>query len=246
MDLEYGKIYRDLFERHWWWRARTELIVDTLRDLKPEGGWKRILDVGCGDGLFFDRLGEFGEEVEGVEFSAELISPDNPRRSLIFNCPFDENFQPSKPYSLILMLDVLEHLENPVAALSHAMNLLSPGGIAVITVPAFMSLWTNHDVLNRHFTRFTKRTFKEVADRAGLRIQRERYFYHWTFPTKLGVRMLESISHSEPQPPEIPNSWINEALFWISRIEQKALTPSDVPFGSSLMVVGSRGKDRIS
>lgn len=240
MDSNYGQAYRELFERHWWWRARTELILGTLRTLRPEQGWKRILDIGCGDGLFFDQLAEFGE-VEGVETSAELVRPDNPHRDAIHIGPFDQSFQPEKPYSLILMLDVLEHLENPIAALAHATDLLAPGGVMVVTVPAFMSLWTAHDVLNRHFTRYTKGTFREVADRAGFQIQHERYFCHWTFPAKLAVRIRESIVHPAPQPPKIPGFWINETLFWLSRVEQKTLKVLPVPFGSSLLVVGGRG-----
>jgi 2-polyprenyl-3-methyl-5-hydroxy-6-metoxy-1,4-benzoquinol methylase len=239
VDSNYGKAYRELFERHWWWRARTELIIDTLRALRPDQGWQRILDIGCGDGLFFDRLAEFGK-VEGVESSAELVSPENPHRSVIYTGPFDESFQPGEPYSLILMLDVLEHLEHPAAALRHAMELLAPGGVMVITVPAFMSLWTNHDDLNRHYIRYTKRTFRKMADQAGFHIQRERYFCHWTFPVKLAVRALERMRRSTPQPPKIPGAWINEALFRLSRMEHKTMTALSLPFGSSLMVVGIR------
>ena len=60
MDLDYGKQYRLLFERHWWWRAREVVILDELHRLKPDGSWGNILDVGCGDGLFFPRLAENG------------------------------------------------------------------------------------------------------------------------------------------------------------------------------------------
>ena len=61
MDPEYGLAYRELYRRHWWWRAREELIVRTLRSLRPPAaGRGTTLDVGCGDGLLFDRLAEFG------------------------------------------------------------------------------------------------------------------------------------------------------------------------------------------
>ena len=239
MDPKYGERYRELFEKHWWWRARTELVIDTLHRLQPVQGWKTILDIGCGDGLFFDRLSEFGE-VEGVEPLAELVSPDNPHRSNIFICPFDENFQPGKRYSLILMLDVLEHLENPVVALRHVRDLLTLDGTFVATVPAFMTLWTNHDVLNHHFTRYTKPSFREVAHRAGLSIREERYLYHWTCPVKLGVRLMEYLLPRKPAPPEVPAAWTNEVLYWVSRAEQKTLSALPMPFGSSLLVVGNR------
>ncbi len=240
MDPKYGERYRDLFEKHWWWRARTRLIIDVLRRLQPARGWKSILDVGCGDGLFFPQLSQFGE-VEGVEPFAELVSPNNPYRSRIQICPFDENFRPGKRYSLILMLDVLEHLEDALAALSHALALLEPDGTFVATVPAFMALWTNHDVMNHHFIRYTKSSFRQVARRAGLRIQEERYLYHWTCPVKLGIGFRERLFRLEPKPAQVPALTVNESLFWMSRLEQKTLTPLSLPFGSSLMVVGTRG-----
>jgi SAM-dependent methyltransferase len=239
VDAEYGAFYRELFERHWWWRSRSELIVATLRRLRPESGWERILDVGCGDALFFDRLAEFGY-VEGVEPSAELVSPSNPYRERVFVCPFDAEFRPGKTYSLILMLDVLEHLQDPVGALRHALDLLAPGGLVIVTVPAFLSLWTNHDVLNHHLTRYTKSTFREVARGAGLRLLEERYFYHWTCPVKLAERAVELVLKPEPALPKIPVGWVNEALYRLCLLEQKSLSWLGIPFGSSLMVVGGK------
>jgi SAM-dependent methyltransferase len=239
MDPKYGERYRDLFDRHWWWRARTEFLVEMLRRLRPAGAWPTILDIGCGDGLFFDRLREFGD-VEGVEPFAELVRYDNPDRSRIYTCSFDERFQPGKVYSLILMLDVLEHLENPAAALRHALSLLTPGGRLVITVPAFNLLWTNHDVLNHHFVRYTRSTFRDVAQQAGLQIFQERYIYNWTFFAKLGVRLYERLLRPKPNPARVPPAWVNASLYWLSRMEQRTITQASMPFGSSLMVIGGK------
>jgi SAM-dependent methyltransferase len=240
VDPKYGEAYRELFEKHWWWRSRTELIVDRLRQMRARQR-ERILDIGCGDGLFFDRLGEFGE-VEGVEPSVDLVSPDNPHRNRIYVCPFDDKFRPGKLYSLITMLDVLEHLKDPIGALRHALELLTPDGLMIITVPALMALWTNHDELNHHLTRYTKRSFRQVAQQAGFFTQEERYLYHWTCPVKLGVRAIEAVVHSQPQAPRVPAGWINDVLFRVSRLEQKTLSALPMPFGSSLIVVGSRGR----
>jgi 2-polyprenyl-3-methyl-5-hydroxy-6-metoxy-1,4-benzoquinol methylase len=109
---------------------------------------------------------------EGVEPCAELVNPQNPFRNRVHVCPFDTNFRPGKQYSLILMLDVLEHLENPIVAMKHALDLLAPEGRMILTVPAFMSLWTNHDVLNHHHIRYTKQTFRKVAQGAGFSLAR--------------------------------------------------------------------------
>jgi len=239
VDAQYGDAYRELFEKHWWWRSRTELIVEKIRQLRPVSGWKRILDVGCGNALFFDRLAEFGE-VEGVEPAADLVNPKGPHRGQIFVGPFDANFRPGKSYSLVLMLDVLEHLQDPVGALHHALELLESDGTIIITVPAFMALWTNHDVLNHHQARYTKTTFRKVAEPAGLRITEERYLYHWTCPVKLGVRVKEKLLSAKPAAPKVPPPWVNEPLFWLSRLEQMTASRLPMPFGSSLMVVGRK------
>jgi 2-polyprenyl-3-methyl-5-hydroxy-6-metoxy-1,4-benzoquinol methylase len=239
LDPAYGERYRDLYQNHWWWRARTELITEKLRALFPAPGRETILDIGCGDGLFFDRLARFGE-VEGLEPGAALVSSDNPHRDRIYIGEFDDRFLPGKRYSLILMLDVLEHLPDPAAALRRVESLLQPGGKFVVTVPAFMALWTNHDVLNQHYIRYTKDSFRQLAHQTSLEIEEQRYFYHWTFPAKLGVRALERISHSTPTPATIPTRWANELLFTVSRIEQKTITRLPIPFGSSLLVVATK------
>jgi hypothetical protein len=96
--------------------------------------------------------------------------------------------------------------------------------------------------LNHHMTRYTKRRFREIAREARFRILEESYLYHWTCPIKLGVRTAENIFHLKPAPAKIPARWVNEALFWISRLEQKTLSAWRMPFGSSLMIVGSREK----
>jgi SAM-dependent methyltransferase len=239
VDPAYGEKYRGLYQNHWWWRARTELIVDELRRLQPAQGWKTVLDIGCGDALFFDRLAQFGE-VEGIEPCAELIDPANRHRARIHVGPFDESFQPSRKYSLILMLDVLEHLDDPVSALHRVSELLEANGTFVATVPAFMALWTNHDVLNHHRTRYTRRTLREIVGQTDLQIREDRYFYHWTCPVKLAVGAIERVSRSEPEPATIPARWVNEVLYGVSRLEQRILTPLSIPFGSSLLMIAGK------
>jgi 2-polyprenyl-3-methyl-5-hydroxy-6-metoxy-1,4-benzoquinol methylase len=240
MDEDYGASYRALFERHWWWRARERVILAALDTHRPAGGWHSVLDVGCGDGLFFDRLAalEGVELVEGVEPAAALVSPKGPHRAQIHVVPFDASFEPGRRYSLVLMLDVLEHLEDPVGALRHALALLEPNGVFVATVPAFMALWTQHDELNHHFTRYDKRSFAALAQAAGLDVVEARYFFRWTAAAKLVARAREALLPTTPALPRVPASPINRALYLISRLEEALLGGVPLPFGSSLLVVG--------
>ena len=235
MDPKYAEHYGELFEKHWWWRARAKLIVETLRGLRSSSRWGRILDVGCGDGLFFPQLREFGTVVEGIEPASQLGK--NAGTNHIYVCPFDQNFRPPHKYSVILMLDVLEHLADPIGALRYARELLEPNGILLITVPAFMTLWTNHDLLNHHFTRYTKAGLRQLTESAELRITEARYFFYWMYAAKLLVRAVERISQSNPEVPHVPSGWINRSLYLVSRMEQKILGKLPIPIGSSLIAV---------
>ncbi len=239
MDPEYARRYRELYERHWWWRAREQYVLETVRRHLPagRGGPRSSLDVGCGDGLLFDRLAEFGE-VQGVESDVSLVGPANPPRHRIHIGPFDASFAPGKRYDVILMLDVIEHLPDPEAALRRAVDLLAPDGRLVATVPAFRLLWTTHDDLNHHFTRYTRRRFTVLARTAGIRVTHAAYFFHWLFPAKLVTRLIEGVVRPRPSSPRVPPRWINEPLYRWSRLEQRLLTPLGLPFGSSLLVVG--------
>jgi 2-polyprenyl-3-methyl-5-hydroxy-6-metoxy-1,4-benzoquinol methylase len=239
LDPGYRKYYRALYEGHWWWRAREEILYNELRQIFTHSEHISILDVGCGDGLFFDRLLEFGD-VEGVEAAADLISPDGPHRNRIHVAPFDLNFKPGKEYDLIVMLDVLEHLDAPAEALRHAMSLLKPGGIVFITVPAFPVLWTNHDRINQHRARFTKASFRQLATSARMGISKNHYFFRWLFAVKLAVRVTEAVLPGAPRMPGIPSMRINRFLYRLSLVEERLISKLDLPFGSSLLVIGSK------
>jgi 2-polyprenyl-3-methyl-5-hydroxy-6-metoxy-1,4-benzoquinol methylase len=207
-----------------------------------------VLDVGCGDGLFFDALGaiEGVELVEGVEPAAALVSAGGPHRERIHVAPFDAHFEPGRRYSAVLMLDVLEHLREPEVALRHALALLEPGGIFIATVPAFMALWTRHDDLNHHYTRYTKRSFGALAAAAGMRIDEMRYFFRWTAAAKLATRVVEAIVPGAPRAPTVPAAPVNRALYALSRLEERLLRGVPVPFGTSLLVVGTAASRRLT
>jgi SAM-dependent methyltransferase len=241
---DYADSYRDLYNHHWWWRARERVVLDLLEARKPPGGWAKILDVGCGDGLLFDQLLQFGE-VEGVEVSPTLVRDDGPHRSRIHIGDFNQSLGLERDLSLILMLDVLEHLPDPVAALAYALELLAPDGRVLVTVPAFNRLWTNHDIINLHHTRYTKTSFRTLAGQAGLHIEIERYFFHWLFPVKLVAGAMERALDSHPRPPHVPPLWLNKALYWFSVLENNAASAFPLPWGSSLLAFGSRDKSRV-
>ena len=115
-------------------------------------------------------------------------------------------------------------------------RFVSPTG-RVLTVPAFLSLWTSHDELNRHFTRFTRKRLAAAAREAGARIETSQYFFHWMFPVKLAAHLREAVRPAPPTPPRIPPPWLNGLLYRVSRWEQAAARLWAPPFGNSLLAV---------
>ena len=239
MQSEYASNYRKLYQNHWWWRSRESYILRILQRWQQQEErqeTREILDVGCGDGLFFPALKSFGN-VHGVESDPQIVEPDGPFAPRIHIGDFDSSFQPDQQFHWITMLDVIEHIPDATQALQHAGELLTTNGRILITVPAFNLLWTQHDEYNLHQRRYTKRLLKQQATAAGVKVQQMKYLFHWTFPVKLLIRLKESLTRGTPRSAQVPPAVINGCCHFLCRIEQRILTPLRMPFGSSLVAV---------
>src|SRR6185312_10935354 len=102
----------------------------------------------------------------GIEPDENAVSTNGRWADRIARGPLDDSFVPGHRYSLILFLDVLEHVPDPVAAIRRAVDLLEADGSILVTLPAHDALWTSHDVLNHHYHRYTKAGFAELAKSA--------------------------------------------------------------------------------
>ena len=244
MRADYAEQYRKLWEEHWWWRSRERFLIDVIGRLGLPAG-SRILDVGCGDGLFFPSLRRFGT-VEGLEPDASLLksSPDAARIKV---GPLDRTFNPGPIYDLVVMLDVLEHIENDVEALDSASRALKPGGKLLITVPALSWLWSRHDELNHHFRRYDRRSLEAVMAAAGFSVETSRYFFCWTVAPLIARKWLKPAGSMEQQDDTvaIPPALLNRTLILISRADHWLGSRIRWPLGSSLIAVGAASETRL-
>lgn len=231
MDPGYAAAYRKLYERHWWWRAREAFLLERLRAARDEGSGRRILDVGCGDALFFDELADFGT-VRGVEPDADMLSEGRWRAAI--HAGTLETFSAEEPFDWILMLDVLEHIETPGATLARARELARDEASLFLTVPAFASLWTRHDELNHHFRRYDRFSLSAELSGAGWELEESKYFFHWLAPLKLLVRLKERIVKRNPQVEDVPPRPLNALALAVSTAERRLFSGLSVPFGTSL------------
>ena len=184
-------------------------------------------------GYFFPALEAFGKP-QGVELDPRAASETERRAGRIYIGAFDRTFRPKERFGLVLMLDVLEHVDDDVDALRHAASLLEDGGRILVTVPAHQRLWTAHDGWNRHRRRYSRKALNRAVREAGLELVSEAYLFHWLVPLKLLVRLKETLAGPSRHPASVPPSPINGLALGISRLENLLFHRHRLPFGISL------------
>lgn len=247
MESDYALQYEDLWRRHWWWQSRKQFVLHQLRRLARRGSLDPVLDIGCGNGLFFPELERFGA-VRGIE-SDPLLVREGPQRGRIDVRMFDASFVPAERPKLVLMLDVLEHIEDDLAAARQVREILAPGGVFLLTVPALMGLWSQHDVANRHYRRYTRGGLRKVLEEAGFVVERLHYFFGWTVVPMVLRRLVapgvrpgaagEGVGGGEYRV-HVPVGAVNGVMYGMSRVEQVVLG-GWVPVGSSVMAIARVG-----
>ena len=100
----------------------------------------KILDIGCGNGRAVTRfLGRSDDTVLGIDMhsqSVEYASASFKRPGMQFMCMDAESLSSDgERFDVVVLADVLEHLESPSVVLNVAERLLEPGGVLVATVP---------------------------------------------------------------------------------------------------------------
>ena len=113
-------------------RTTARRILDVIARRVPSG---RLLDVGCGHGLLLDEARKRGYTTTGLELSTHAAEHAQHNLGLDIRAETVEQHQPEKPYGVIVLADVLEHLDDPQQAIERCSRLLSPGGVLCLVTP---------------------------------------------------------------------------------------------------------------
>jgi len=237
----YAQQYETLWKRHWWWQARRRLVAGYVGRLARQRKLGEILDIGCGNGLFFDDLARYGQ-VHGIEPDAALVPSDSVHRSRIEITPFSADYVSPQRYDLVLMLDVLEHIPADGPALRRAWELLNPGGFLLLTVPALMVLWSAHDVVNQHHRRYSKGGLRKLLEEAGFEVRTLRFCFGWAVAPLLLRRVLHSAQPAAGQDYQVhvPPTPVNALFYTLTSAEQAICTLAGPPVGSSLLAIAQK------
>ena len=206
---------------HWWYRARREILADYLTRMAALSKDARILEIGCGTGHNLPMLARFGS-VEAIEIdpvAREIASERLGKPVLAAPLPELPGIERGV-YDLIAVLDVVEHIEDDVAALRAMGDCLKPGGKILIAVPAHQWMWSAHDVVNHHHRRYSKATLGKAIAAAGLGHNGLRYFNSLLFPLAAAARVagrLTGRDDSDDSPPPEPLNMLFETIFGMER-----------------------------
>lgn len=223
---------------HWWYRARREILSDYLarEGNLPQGA--RVLEIGCGTGHNLPMLAQFGDvdAIEIDETAAAMASERLGKKVGSAPLPELEGVEPGS-YDLVAVLDVVEHVEDDVAALKAMAQALKSGGKILITVPAHQWMWSAHDVVNHHKRRYSKKTLAAALDAAGLKWNKIGYFNSLLFPVAVAARFAGKLmgkDDSDDSPPARPLNALFEKIF---EAERHLVGRMPLPPGLSLIVL---------
>jgi SAM-dependent methyltransferase len=231
-------------ERHFWIKRRFDVLRKIGGDISFAG--KKIGEIGCGYGLVQKQLEQhYGVLVDGFDLNADAL-----RDSVAVNHPrycyniFDRNPQFAAHYDVLILFDVIEHIEQEKAFLDAVLFHLKAGGLLLINVPALMSFYSIYDKVVGHQRRYTLQTLEELC--AGMRLKKVAATY-WGLPLIpiLWLRNLRVARQTNPQlvirhgykPPGVIANMGLQFLSALEPLPQRLV-------GTSLMVIYRKEENR--
>lgn len=245
MEPRYETHYHEVETRHWWFRARREIVRGLVTRLAPARDGA-ILDIGCSSGCLMRELAQAGyTQVQGIDASPEGIArcqQDGLRARIM------DAHQPAfadNSMDVLCASDVLEHLERDAAALVEWRRILKPGGWLILFVPAHQWLWTEHDTVNRHFRRYTRPGLVRLMSGAGFEVRRSSYWNAALFPPVALLRLWRRAASGKPRTAAsdmfLPPGPINALLrCWLGVENRLHLLGLNSPFGISVMALAQK------
>lgn len=143
----------------------------------PFRGSGRILDVGCGGGMYLYRLKQWGWDAYGVEPSETGAKQAQSLGLNVWQGMLEEARYGDKFFDVIRLSNVVEHLSNPITTFREVRRILKPKGLVYLTVPNTRSLvfwlfrenWYALDA-PRHVISYSPKTLNVLAQATGFEI----------------------------------------------------------------------------
>ena len=242
MERSFYAEYFEIEDRHWWFVGRRAVI---LRALAAAGARGPVLDAGCGTGTMLRHLERFGE-VQGVDADPEAIRFCRERgeqRVCLVPAAAALPF-PDASFGLVTALDVVEHIEDDAAAMAEIARVLAPGGMALLTVPAFPSLWGRQDEIAHHVRRYRANGLRRLVTGPGLELEHLTHFNTLLFAPIAAIRLARRVV---PQRGELRSDFeltrpgrLDGLLARLFAAEAPLAARRRLPFGVSLLALARK------
>jgi len=230
---------------HWYYAGKREIVKFWIQQCKPLNATCTLLDFGAGTGLF---ASEFLSTCQVRVYDSYPESQAILRRRFPAECVLDTTAPgiplPNDSVDCVTGLDVLEHLKDDTGAVNELHRVLRRTGLAVITVPADMKLWSDWDATLLHHRRYDLRQLSELFEPVKWEIIRVTYTNIFVYPAVYLLRQLRRLRGTPAEQgnraeDRVPGPWLNRLLQSLYTAPAKAKWLS-APFGVSLLIVARK------
>jgi SAM-dependent methyltransferase len=259
-DEEYDprgfRLLFDMQTTHFWYRGRHEKVLSTLgRTLEPGAEALSAIDLGGGCGgwvMYLARawgplLGELAlgdSSAQALELARDAFAEaELPLMPDLYQLDLEQLGWEDR-WDVAFLLDVIEHLDDDVAALAEVRKALRPGGVCIVTVPALPSFWSYADDLAHHRRRYTAQGLASTARKAGLEVRSCGHFMFLLAPLLYLQRLRgpdvkeadeETKAEALRRLAAVPFGPINELLAGVLHLENAMGRAVPLPWGTSLI-----------
>ena len=244
MDPRFEKTRRAAAS-HFWYHGFRRFASQVLEDVAGGRTDLRILDCGCGVGQNLPVLAPYGHPI-GFELEEKPALASHQYgypvvRADITRIPF-----PDASFDLAVSFDVMQCIYPDVAAVREMTRVVRPGGRVLLLVAALDILHGDHSEVWNEFRRYTPATARQLAETAGLTVERVSFAFAALFPLMLTVRttqrLLRRVRPGPPSEQEIEVPWgpVNATLSLLLDAEAALSRHISMPIGSSLIVIATK------
>lgn len=237
----------DRVERdHWYYVGKRDMVREWLQRAGPPRADQVLLDCGAGTGRFAlemqpaCRVLVLDDHEEALRLLRTRFRPDQ-----ILSLAGDAVPLPDGALDYVTALDVLEHVPDDAAVVQGFRRLLKPGGVAVITVPAGMALWSDWDEALHHYRRYDRAQLRALFPEAHWEILHVNYTNVLIYPAVWLVRKWRRLAGPKTAAAggartedRVPPAWLNGLLRGVFVSLARVRFP--FPFGVSLLLVARR------
>ncbi len=246
-DPHYFPTLAEVEREHYWFVTRREVVRDVLRDAVPDLAGRQLFDIGCGSGGLLAFLSGSGVGVAGAcDVYPESLALVRQRVAAPLVLVDEGRFPPlGTGQTLLSLFDVLEHIDDDVGTLRHLHDVLEPGGVLVLTVPAHPFLFDEMDEIAHHRRRYTRDVLGSRLRAAGFAVRHLTHFMAPLVPLvalRWAARALAGrMSAMQRRKLELGvTPVLNGLMRALLRLERPLVRAGVLPFGTSIVAVAQR------